>query len=212
MAAQRDSAVWGEHTGSRDISHLRRVPFDSDVPVREATWHNLVKDIQQLLRLARPAAIVAPHPQVDPHGDHRFTTIAALEALEKSGWSGKLLLYANHVVGSELYPYGPRDGVITVPPLRKDIVFSGMLSIELDRVQVLRKQLAIEAQHDLQPAPSDAMPTMGRAMRSALRDVYCGMVVPDNDYVRRAARRNELYFVVDSSEAAELKRRSLQDS
>jgi LmbE family N-acetylglucosaminyl deacetylase len=212
MAAAPDTPVSGEHTRASDIALLRRFPFDTDARTRDATWRNLVCDMRKLLDHVQPTVIVTPHPQLDPHGDHRFTTIAMLEALEQSDLRGRLLLYANHAIGSELYPYGPRDGVITVPPLYdKNVAFSGLLSLELDRLQRLRKQVAIEAQHDLQSPPPTVTSSVRRTLRRALRDIYCQIVVPDNDYVRRAVRRNELYFVADFADAAELRCRSLRE-
>jgi LmbE family N-acetylglucosaminyl deacetylase len=210
MHAAPDSPIAAIFTGVTDVRITQRHPFDIDSSPRVATWRNLVDDMRQLLCTVKPATIVAPHPELDPHDDHRYTTIAMLEALEALAMKGRLLLYVNHVHGSELWPYGPNDGEVSVPPVYRGAGrHSGVLSMPLDRRAQLRKRLAIEAHHDLQPPPSTQTMNLIGAIRRAMRDVYCFIVQPDSDYVRRAARPNEIYFVGDFADASELRQAAL---
>jgi LmbE family N-acetylglucosaminyl deacetylase len=212
MHACPDTPVAAVFTGATDVRGARRHPFDSDRSPRPATWHNLVDDMRKLLDGVRPATIVAPHPELDPHDDHRFSTIAMLEALETFPIEGCLLLYVNHAIGSELWPYGPNDGEVSVPPSSSGAgSCSGVLSVPLDRPAQLRKRLAIEAHHDLQPPPSMRATNLFAAVRRAMRDVYCFIVQPESTYVRRAVRPNEMFFVVDFSNAAKLRRAALRN-
>jgi LmbE family N-acetylglucosaminyl deacetylase len=207
MYAAPDTPVAGVLTGERDISRLRQNPLDSGVPPRDATWLNLVNDMKTLVARVRPSAIVLPHPLLDPHPDHQFTTVAMIDALEQTGFdaelpAGKLLLYSNHAIGTELYPFGANDGVMSVPPMHDtEAYFESMLSVPLDAQTRLRKQIALEAHHDLRPAPPKGSRDFVRVLKDAIMAPYEHIVGADTDYVRRAARANELFFVVDYARA-----------
>jgi LmbE family N-acetylglucosaminyl deacetylase len=211
MYAAPETPVAGVLTGERDISRLRQNPLDKGVPPREATWRNLVNDMKTLVARVRPSAIVLPHPQLDPHPDHQFTTVALIEALEQTGFdaelpSGKLLFYSNHAIGTELYPFGANDGVMSVPPMHDtDAYFESILLVPLDSTTRLRKQIALEAHHDLRPPPPKGRRSFMRVLKDAIRAPYVHLVGADNDYVRRAARANELFFVVDYARARRVK-------
>ena len=73
---------------------LRARPF-------AATWPSLVADLGAELERVRPRVVVAPHPLLDRHRDHQFTSIALLEAME--AWAGdcELWLYTNHAIENE---------------------------------------------------------------------------------------------------------------
>lgn len=211
MYASPDTPVAGVLTGERDISRLRQNPLDSGVPPRDATWRNLVNDMKTLVARVRPSAILLPHPQLDPHPDHQFTTVAMIDALEQTGFdaelpAGKLLLYSNHAIGTELYPFGANDGVMSVPPMHDtEAYFESILLAPLDSQTRLRKQIALEAHHDLRPPPPNGRRDFMRVLKDAIRAPYVHIVGADNDYVRRAARANELFFVVDYARARRLR-------
>lgn len=208
MLLSPDESVSSTVTGESDIANLRVNPFDQGDSPRQATWRHLVADMRQLLINIRPAAIVLPHPQLDPHPDHQCTTIAMLEALMEMGLGqGLLLFYANHLHGTELYPYGPNDGIVSIPPMHDArVFFQSILSIPLDRRTRLRKQVALEAHHDLIAPPVARSPSLPRLLLCALRAPYIHLVRANNDYARRSVRPNELFFTADYDQAETIRR------
>jgi LmbE family N-acetylglucosaminyl deacetylase len=191
-----------------DLSCLRLNPLDNGSPPRDATWRNLVADMRRLLEEIRPTAVALPHPVLDPHPDHRCTTLALLEAMEGlPPMQGKLLFYVNHLPMTELYPVGRCDGAISIPPMLDESVAIGSVwSLALDAHTRLRKRLALETHHDLRPSQYHDRRTLLAVIKDALLRPYTFVVQPDLDYVRRAVRPNELFLVADYSEAAGIRR------
>jgi hypothetical protein len=179
-----------------DIGSYRRYNVGTLLPAgaRASTWENLVADIGEVLRKVKPATIVTPHPQLDSHLDHQFTSVALFQALERWRKPVTLLLYTNHA-SENRYPAGPAGTLMSLPPPPVDIgldrVYSHPVSPELQRA----KLFAIESMHDIRYSPT-------RQYQLALGD---GRSVapelpgppPDIDYLRRGPRANELYFVYD---------------
>ncbi len=192
--------------GETDIS-LRRVnPMDPRPAPTAATWEALVQDMVTLIERVDPQRIAMPHPQLDPHADHRCCTIAMLQALQITRRrEGQLYLYTNHLQGVQSFPFGPRDGEMSLPhQMVPSALFDSIVSIPMDEASRLLKQLAIEAQHDLQPPPRRHRPHWAQVLRHALRAPYLHAVIADTNYVRRATRPNELFYVLDVARAAEL--------
>jgi LmbE family N-acetylglucosaminyl deacetylase len=166
----------------------------------EATWPALVADLRAELERVRPRVVVAPHPLLDRHRDHRFSTLALLEAL--AGWDGacELWLYTNHAVQNEAWPFGPRSAMSGLPPWPGgELFWSRLVSHPLAPGDRSRKLIALEAMHDLRPfdlrdgsAPARTAAERARAQRY--------------DYLRRAPRPNELFFVATGDDAARLHR------
>jgi LmbE family N-acetylglucosaminyl deacetylase len=179
----------------------------------EATWASLVSDFRALLRTVRPSVIVAPHPALDAAADHQFTTIALLEALgDADQHQAVLLLYTNHHVLSEHYPFGPADAAITLPPwFDEETRFGGVFSFNLNARKRQDKLFALEAMHDLRAAPRTL--SGGPAERflglagSALHEVVRNPL-GTYSYFRRAVRPNELFFVYRPEDRARLGRRA----
>ena len=171
-----------------------------------ATWPNLVADLAAELERVQPRVVVAPHPLLDRHRDHQFTSIALLEALES--WAGdcELWLYTNHAIENESWPLGPRGAMTGLPPWSGgDLFFSRVYSHPLDASQQKRKLVALEAMHDLRPfdlRDGEGEAAGGRAAREAARER-----AEDRryDYFRRAPRPNELFFVLTREDAARLR-------
>lgn len=177
-------------TNLEDPGYFRRFNFDEELRNRpfESTWRNLVADILEELEKTQPDIVVTPHPLLDSHKDHKFTTVALVEALKRWNRHCILYLYNNHTAGNEAYPFGPRDGQMGLPPMDQHAIhplyvhglYSHLLSGEVQK----QKLVALEAHHDL------------RAF-----DVLDGSNVikppPGLDYYRRAGRPNELFFVTD---------------
>jgi LmbE family N-acetylglucosaminyl deacetylase len=165
-----------------------------------ADWASVVADLVAVVEATQPDVIVTPHPALDDHTDHQYTTIALLQALEASqDHRTTLLLYTNHHVLSEHYPYGPSTAVVTLPPWFGGTRFAGLLSYRLDESAQLRKLFALEAMHDLRAPPLRLVtgaPTgvlwerLKQATELVRHDPF-----GDYSYFRRAVRPNELFFV-----------------
>lgn len=163
-----------------------------------AHWDSVVQDLVALVGAVRPDVIVAPHPGLDIAADHQYTTVALLEALAALGdTTTTLLLYTNHHVLAEHYPFGPSTAQVTVPPWFGGLRFDGLRSHPLDAQAQLRKLFALESMHDLRAPPSrvDEGPLgvlwqrIGEGARIVRRDP-----LGDYTYFRRAVRPNELFF------------------
>ena len=208
MRQASDKPVVPLYHRNADISRLRMNPLDNGQPPMAATWGNLVADMRKLLEASRPTAVVLPHPVLDPHSDHRCTSLALLEALmEMPQLAGKLLFYANHLPMTELYPVGRCDGTVTIPPMLDESVAIGTVwSPPLDLHTRLRKRVALESHHDLRPPQYQENRTLLGVIKDAILRPYTYLVQPDIDYVRRAVRPNELFFVEDYADAGDLRR------
>jgi LmbE family N-acetylglucosaminyl deacetylase len=208
MRESPDLPVKPLYHAQADISRLRVNPLDGDQPPRDATWRNLVADMRRLLVEIKPTAVALPHPELDPHPDHHCTTLALLEAMsELPPMPGKLLFYANHLARTELYPVGPCEGAVSIPPMLDESVrIRTVWSLALDAHTRLRKRIALETHHDLRPLQYQDGRKLSGVIKDALLRPYTYLVQPDVDYVRRAARPNELFFVADFAEADEIRR------
>ena len=91
-----------------DVNVYRRENIGSLLPKRprESTWENLVDDTLTLLKKVKPAVIVAPHPQLDTHRDHQYTTVALAEALARWNQAGHAAA-VHEPRRRNRYPYGP---------------------------------------------------------------------------------------------------------
>jgi LmbE family N-acetylglucosaminyl deacetylase len=204
-----------KRTGSDPrFGRFRRGALDSLVPGRIATptWESLVDDLAVLVATVQPAIVVAPHPSLDAANDHRLTTVALLEALDRTGDNVTLFLYTNHHVLSGYYPFGPADAGVTMPPwFDESLPFSSVYSVRLDTVQQTDKLFALDAMHDLRPPPHRLFGgpmdrfrvRLGRSIADLVRDP-----VSDYSYYRRAVRPNELFFVYRPEDQEALQRAS----
>ena len=111
---------------------------------------------------------------------------------------------------AEYYLFGPADAGVTMPPwFDESLIFSSVYSARLDAAQQTDKLFAVDAMHDLRPAPRRLYggPTdrfllrLGRAMTDLVRDP-----VSDYSYYRRAVRPNELFFVYRAEDQQALRR------
>ena len=169
MYAKRDAVIPEMYRPNADINVYRRENVGSLLPLRprESTWGNLVDDTLTLLKKVKPAVIVAPHPQLDTHRDHQYTTVALSEALARWNRPVTLLLYTNHAEGNR-YPYGPAGTLLSLPPpppgdVVLDRVYSHPVSPALQRL----KLFALESMHDLRMSPTRQYQL---AQRRAARD------------------------------------------
>jgi LmbE family N-acetylglucosaminyl deacetylase len=207
MHANPRSIIGNKLTGVDDINVFRRWNVTDLLDSRTAvsTWKNLVEDLAFLIQEIRPEIIVSPHPALDANSDHKFTTLALLEAVKKIGNTKSLLyLYTNHHVHAEYFPFGPADALVTLPPwFDGSLPFGGVYSQPLDEKRQIEKLFALDAMHDLRSAPRRffGQPTMRfferlGVMASELWHEPFGTY----SYYRRAVRPNELFFVYSTAE------------
>ena len=178
---------------NEDVSVYRRANVGKLLPIdpRTSTWEHLVEDLVSVLERVNPAVIVAPHPLLDSHLDHEFTTVALAQALTRWRKDARLLLFTNHAVANA-YPFGPAGNVMSLSPWSEsEVAADGVYSHPVDRELQLRKLFALESMHDLRLSPAEqsecGVPGAER------RPDYPR--VPEVDYFRRAVRSNELFLV-----------------
>jgi LmbE family N-acetylglucosaminyl deacetylase len=196
MFARRGEVIPEMYRKNSDVGVYRRDNIGSLLPKRsrESKWENLVDDMLALLRKVKPALIVAPHPQLDTHRDHQFTTVALAEALARWNRPVALLLYTNHADRNR-YPYGPAGTLMSLPPppahITLDRVYSHPVPSGLQRL----KLFALESMHDLRFTPTRQY-QLARDDSRALAPEKPGPE-PDITYLRRGPRSNELFYVYD---------------
>ena len=199
MARVPESPVSSPSSSIRDCRVFRRfnvTQLRTDT-TGVANWRNLVSDLAELIDRFRPDVVVTPHPCYDPHRDHYFSSRAVGEALERAQSPVEhLLLYANHHRHTEEFPFGPSGSIVALPPEFGQVgadehVFSFELSAESQR----KKLLALVMMHDLTVPLS-----FKKRLRKRLRHLVLGREhcrYGDDDYLRKAVRANEMFFVCD---------------
>lgn len=204
-----DQEVTSPSLQSSDLKLFRRCIWASMLQDKKlkATWNNLVADLVYILKNLKPYIIVAPHPFLDQHPDHRYGALAVFQAIQEAGLSqGELLLYTNHNILSEIYPYGDDDALVTLPPWFGDnLPFTKIYSYQMQQGQQTEKFFALEAMHDLRPPSSEhanSLDLLSQGMDKAMAEL---MDLDDvRSYFRRAVRPNELFFTVPMNQAAAL--------
>lgn len=196
------AAVIPERYGpNTDIGAYLKYNIGSLLPKRPraSTWRNLVDDLETIVRKVKPAIIVAPHPQLDTHADHQFTTVALAEALGRRRQRVTLLLYTNHADRNR-YPYGPAGTIMSLPPpIAQDVpldrVYSHPVAADLQR----QKLFALESMHDLRSSPSRLYQVEVGSDRVLEPELQGPSSIGGVNYLRRAPRSNELFFVYDET-------------
>jgi LmbE family N-acetylglucosaminyl deacetylase len=197
MYEKRDAVIPEMYRPNADINVYRRENIGKLLPLRarESKWGNLVDDTLTLLKKVKPTVIIAPHPQLDTHRDHQFTTVALSEALARWNKPVTLLLYTNHADRNR-YPYGPAGTLVSLPPpppadVVLDRIYSHPVSQGLQRL----KLFALESMHDLRFTPTRQYQLAREEARAAAPEKQGPE--PDITYLRRGPRSNELFFVYD---------------
>lgn len=192
-----DKVIPEMYSSNTDIGVYLTYNIGSLLPKRPrlSKWSNLVDDLRRVLQKVKPTVILAPHPQLDSHQDHQFTTVALGEALMRWKKPVTLMLYTNHA-DENRYPYGPAGTLTSLPPPAKDDVlldrvYSHPVSKEVQRL----KLFALESMHDLRPSPSRLYQLVAGNDRAGApeRQDTGG----DVSYFRRGPRSNELFLVYD---------------
>jgi LmbE family N-acetylglucosaminyl deacetylase len=168
----------------------------------ESNWRSLVTDLKYLLLKVRPSVIVTVYPALDWHPDHKFTTVAMLQAMRELKYdSCQLWLYTNHFPLTNMTPNGKIRSVISVPPyfdsvpIYFDKLYSSPLSLKLQG----EKALALDAMNDIRPNTQylDIKASWLQTKQNLRNKLY----LKETDYFRRSVRSNELFFVIDAKNA-----------
>lgn len=204
MHDKRDAVIPEMYRANADINVYRRENVGSMLPLRprESKWGNLVDDTLAVLKKVKPVVIVAPHPQLDTHRDHQFTTVALSEALARWNRPVTLLLYTNHADRNR-YPYGPAGTLMSLPPAPPgDIVIDRVYSHPVSPGMQRLKLFALESMHDLRFTPTRQY-QLAREDARATAPEKPGPE-PDITYLRRGPRSNELFYVYDRESFAQM--------
>jgi GlcNAc-PI de-N-acetylase len=178
---------------NENVVPYRRANIGKLMPIQSRTnsWKHLVDDLESILRKVKPDIIVMPHPSLDSHLDHEFTSVALVQALKDWNEKPTFLLYTNHA-SQNRYPFGPAGTVVSLPPwsqseIKVERVYSHPVDSNLQR----RKLFALESMHDLRLSPEeqDTCDDTGLLRRPDYPRAA------EVDYFRRGPRANELFFV-----------------
>jgi len=178
----------------------------------DCRWSDLVEDLRWTLDRVRPRTLVCTHPLVDPHPDHVYTSVAVADALRAGAHAPELiLLYVIHVNEAPVYPFGGADSLVSLPPWQhREWIADSIHSLPLSQDARIAKYFAVEAAHDLRSYYSDSRVRTFRQLvgiaRRELGAFVTGMAPRPADFLRRAPRPNELYYVVSVEAFLELTR------
>ncbi len=152
-----------------------------------------------LLKHIKPSIIVTPHPLLERHSDHCFSSLAVIEALLKSKLKqGQLFFYVTHPIGSPGYPYGPKHSPVTVPPNFKDFAIQySVCSYQLSQKLQIEKSFAMDNMRDLREAP-DHICSIKKAMKQGIHKKLRRYrhINAWHNYFRKAVRSNELFLTI----------------
>jgi LmbE family N-acetylglucosaminyl deacetylase len=164
------------------------------------TWNDLVNEMRLLLQLTQPDVVVCPHPLIDSHPDHVFTTVAIESAVSKlPGKRPLFLLYVVHQRGAPLFPFGPANTLVSLSPgLAEDSTADAIYSHQLEPELQLAKYFAIEAMHACRSYTDTRFRGAGERLKVLKRKsaaFVTGIGFDPVTFLRRAARPNEIYYV-----------------
>ena len=197
-----------EEASEKELSGRKRYRRMHSLGAQGLTFgeESLIEDLARILERETPDYVVLPHPELDCYSEHQKTTEAVIQAVRKvEEPPSHFFFYVVHNAVSNLYPYGPPHGLITLPPVDEEPPsFAGRpLSYSLSESEVVKKQYALEAMHELRRLdfPShDGSVLVAEAARTIFGGIKRLLEVPSettsNPQMRaRAARPNEIFFV-----------------
>ncbi|MBV1875615.1 MAG: PIG-L family deacetylase [Cycloclasticus sp.] len=158
------------------------------------TWNALIADLVECIEQIQPDVIVTPHMQLDPHQDHQYSTLALQQALQKiKRKPSALYLYANHLVFSDMFPFGPVNTLASMPPIMDECLEVGsVVSVSLSLEQQRNKAASLAMMHDLQTPLR-----WKKKVRFMLQSWFLNRPLSpygNDEYLRKAIRSNELFF------------------
>lgn len=196
MQAEPEKAIASREADLADVRLFRR--FNSQPLASDAdgtpSWRNLIQDLCELIERIRPASIVLPEPQLDPHPDHICARDAVIEALSLTQWQPEALLhYANHLHDNDRWPMGNAGSGVALPPHFDSDKPLRPWVYPVDPQRQWQKAMALGMMHDLQPR----LP-LKRRVRRCLQRYLAARRWPafgENEFFRKAVRRHELFWV-----------------
>lgn len=203
MYERPDAAVPEVYSDNTDIAPYRRANLSSLLGTgsRINSWSNLVADLGALLAKVHPTLIVMPSPLMDWHADHQFTAVALMQALRQTSLEPRFLLFTNHAIGTgDRYPYGPAGTVGSIPPRATPTLIPSVYAHPVSEELQIRKLFAMESMHDLRLSPAEQSQWTSGSSGATRRLGYPRR--PAVDFLRRAPRPQEIFYVYDRTEAA----------
>jgi LmbE family N-acetylglucosaminyl deacetylase len=208
MASDPTRKTISENIGTSDLNTFRQYNLSDllskDTP-SEATWNNLVADLEHLLIEINPSIIVTPNPVTDGHPDHQFTTLALLEALQRTpAIKGSLYLYTVHSAYATRWPLGTSKSIVSIPPFFSKLpFFEKIYSLQLSSDAFIKKFFAIDDMHDIRPVYYLSPRHLLAAWPTVLQSLYLfwkGAIT-----TRKYLRREELFFVMPIERSSDLR-------
>jgi LmbE family N-acetylglucosaminyl deacetylase len=185
--------------GIQDINIFRSKNLSTilDSVKATATWHSLVNDLKVIILKKQPTILITPSPLIDFHNDHKFTTIALLQAMHELNYTkAELWMYTNHYAKPDYYPIGKWGSAISLPPYfhNKPMYFQKIYSHSLSKEDQIDKLYALDAMNDLRlNAEWHSTSGLYKVLKDKITDKFYN---EEFDYFRRSVRSNELFFVI----------------
>ena len=182
----------------KDMNLFRRVSH-SNINLADKVspnYNSFLNDLVSIIEQKKPNIILTPHPIIDSHPDHKYTSFALKDALKTTKHSCKILSYTNHLSISESYPVGDLHSSISLPPNFKEFDFTSIYSFGLSEDLQIDKFFALESIHDLRN--SSIQISIKKAYKQLDRLISRKIKGKDKSYYKRAVRANELFFVIGS--------------
>lgn len=205
MFDYKDSVIASHATGLKNTNYYRERNFkDAIIPESDGRpiWSNLVNDFVYIIQNFNPDIIVLPHLLLDYHADHKYSTLAVIEAIRKTGKrDGQFYFYTNHLTGGvRVWPDGRMGDAIDLPPNLCGLGDSVRIrSVKLTANDQIEKTMALEAMNDLR-MDLEWLWVKGTWLKFRYRTMKEIMGHEDN-YFFKAVRSNELFFVEDINSA-----------
>lgn len=199
MYENKNKLVSSKTAGISDINYFRRVNHSSIATNSKpkSNWDSLLNDFECIINSIKPDFIVTLHPQIDSNIDHKYITLAIIEAMEKLNCEEiKLLTLTNHLTQNEFYPYGNMFSTTALAPrFKTSFIFDSIYSHKLSREQQIYKYYALESMHDLR----DSTIQIGfkKAFLFAFRQLRRYLSGKEKSYYRRSVRTNEIFYVTN---------------
>jgi LmbE family N-acetylglucosaminyl deacetylase len=173
------------------------------------TWNELVGELRGLLEAAQPDIVICPHPLVDTHPDHIFTTVALEQAMTALGRAPLILLYAVHNRHAPSYPFGPSESVVgLLPGDGKEWIAESVYSHPLEAAVLRAKRVALATMYATRTPAAAACRSIRRRLRTAT-DRLAGTDTGPTSFLRRAPRPNEMYYLLRGADLTGLVHRTL---
>lgn len=199
MYENKENNISSKTAGISDINYFRKVKH-SDIetnPNASSNWKSLVIDFKYILKSINPDLILTSHPQIDSNLDHKYITLALIEAMEELKCENiKLLTFTNHLNQNEIYPYGKIFSTSALVPIfDESFIFQNLYSHKLSKEKQIYKFYSLESMHDLR----EPLIQIGfiRAFKFAFKSFRRYLNGKEKSYYRRCVRTNELFYLTN---------------